>query len=168
MSLVKALVTIYPEFDWVVWKFNSPHRFWKSYKGEKDVNFLHQISKCLSISNLDEWYRVSIMDLCRSGARHFVKIRGGLLNLLSKTFPQHNWNKDKFLGQKKSSQWNLYKVVQQIFPPSIDIIEEYSFGLAGDYKAGNYMLRNFVHVWFFIFHHCFCFEKVSKSFHLKS
>jgi len=48
------------------------------------------------------------------------------LKLLSEAYPAHRWKQDKFLNkQKKSSQWYLCKIVKDIVPPNIEVIEEY-------------------------------------------
>jgi len=40
--------------------------------------------------------------------------------------PNHNWKTEKFsLRQKKSSQWWLYKTLQEIFPHGTEILEEF-------------------------------------------
>jgi len=128
-SPMKALMSIYSEFSWIIWKFDIVAiGFWKHYDGAKDDKFLYEISNTLQITNLNEWYRVSRKDLQNSGAEIFVKRRGGLMMLLSGIYPNHNWNRENFLiKQRKSSQWLLLKTIQEIFPPGIEILEEYQF-----------------------------------------
>jgi len=136
---VNALLSVYPEFNWIVWKFNTvpqgfwsdrnkrrffdwlrkelglesfedwynithkdinklggskllyyytgfwsdkkyciPERLWNSYQGEFDAVLLAEIGNTLKISNLDEWYRVSLQELNQAGASGFVRKRGGL------------------------------------------------------------------------------------------
>jgi len=121
------LLSIYPEFDWIIWKFETvAKRFWRHYEGESDAKFLHEMSNSFHIRHLDEWYRVSRKELQIIGAERFVKKRGGLMKLLSEVYPNYKWNNEKFLGkQKKSSQWWLYKTLKETFPPGIEILEEY-------------------------------------------
>jgi len=139
---VHAVVSIYPEFDWVIWKFNIilhgflqdkknhmeyfPKGFWNNYNGEYDDRFLNNIGNRLHICNLHEWYRVSKKDLSNAGAVGFVKKRGGLLKLLQEEYPHYNWKVENFSGKpKRSCQWWLCKTLQEIFPPGTDILEEY-------------------------------------------
>jgi len=48
------------------------------------------------------------------------------MKLLSRFYPNHKWDKAKLSNtQKRSSQWWLYKTLQEIFPPGVGILEEY-------------------------------------------
>jgi len=150
-SPLNVLLSNYPHYNWIIWKFNSippgfwvdennqklffdwigchkglfPKGFWKNYKGEYDNTVLNEIGNSLQITNLNEWYRVSKTDLKRAGAAGFVKKRGGLIKLLPQVYPNHNWIAEKFSRkQKKSSQWWLFKTLQEILPGT-DIIEEF-------------------------------------------
>jgi len=50
------------------------------------------------------------------------------MKLLQEVYPNYNWNNDKLLYKyKRSSQWYLCKILQSIFPPGIDVLEEYQF-----------------------------------------
>jgi len=61
------------------------------------------------------------------------------MKLLSEVYPNHNWNKEKFLGrQKKSSQWRLFKTLQEILP-GVDILEEYQLPDIFLAQTGNVM-----------------------------
>jgi len=54
--------------------------------------------------------------------------KGGLVNFLSKLYPNQQWVEEKFISkQKKSSQWYLYKLIKEILPPNIEVIEEHLF-----------------------------------------
>jgi len=105
-------------------------RFWNIYNREHDERFLFEIGNILQVSKLEEWYRVSIKDLHQVEATGFVKKRGGLIKLLQDVYPNHNWEAEKFSSiQKKSSQWWLYKTLQEIFPPDTVILEEFQLKL---------------------------------------
>jgi len=55
-----------------------------------------------------------------------VKKRGGLLNLLSKVYANHRWDKERLLQvQKKASQWRLYKTIKEILPVNVEVLEEF-------------------------------------------
>jgi len=51
------------------------------------------------------------------------------MNLLSEVYPNHTWNTEKFhfCKHKKSSQWYLLKILQEIIPPGVNMLEEYHF-----------------------------------------
>jgi len=126
-STMNALLSIYQEFHWVPWKFahlKVQPGIWDS--GIYDLEFVSAISKHLRISKLDDWYRVSKDDLEKNSALTFFKRRGGVLNILSKLYAHHSWDKSKFSSkQKRSSQWWLYKTIKEILPSHIEVIEEY-------------------------------------------
>jgi len=49
-----------------------------------------------------------------------------LLKVLSSAYPNHPWDQAKFnLKIRKSSQWLLYKIIKQVLPSDIELIEEY-------------------------------------------
>jgi len=69
---------------------------------------------------------LSRADFASCQALSFLEKRGGLIKVLSCAYPTHQWCKAKFSSrQKKSSQWYLYKVVQQVLPSQVDLIEEF-------------------------------------------
>jgi len=154
---VNALLSIYPDFDWTIWKFNIIRNglwnnekhcnkgffledFWKNYRGEFDTTFLSEIENALKISNLDEWYRVSLKDVSHAGAIGCVNNRGGLKKLLQDVYPNHNWQAEKFSDKqkKKSSQWWLYKTLQDILN-EIEILEEFQLPAISFMQTGNLM-----------------------------
>jgi len=84
------------------------------------------ISKLLGISKLDDWYRVSHKDLQNCRIDTYLKRSGGLTQLLSKVYPQHEWNQDRFCNRpKKSSQWWLYNTLKAVLPSDISVVEDY-------------------------------------------
>src|SRR5689334_21955923 len=65
-SPVKALKTIYPEYDWMIWRFKRvPKGYWERVgKGVcEQKRMLDWLGEQLSIKSLDEWYRVSMMQV---------------------------------------------------------------------------------------------------------
>jgi len=50
------------------------------------------------------------------------------MNVLLEAYPKHPWDQEKFSRQrqKKSNQWWLYKIIKEILPLHIEVIEEYS------------------------------------------
>jgi len=137
-SIVSALVSIYPEYHWLPWKFSkTPKGIWKNNKYIE--GFLNDISKLLNISKLDDWYRVSQEDLLKyRGAVTFVRQRGGLMNILSEAYPNHQWDPERFQQRsRKSSQWQMYKIIKELLPSNIEVFEEFiCTDLAGDSGLG--------------------------------
>jgi len=128
-SPIKALLSNFTDYKWLPWKFtlnkNLPKGIWDDDHYESD--YLHNISKLIGISKLDDWYRVSREDLIKYHAITFLQKRGGLIKVLSKVYPNHLWYQEKFSSrEKKCSQWWLYKIIKKILPENITVVEEYS------------------------------------------
>ncbi len=67
-SLVKALESIYPEYNWQHWQFDKgnyssslPKGYWNHSKNR--VALVEWLSKQLSIENLDDWYSITRQSL---------------------------------------------------------------------------------------------------------
>jgi len=124
---MNALSSIYPESRWLPWRFSSTRPQITCWDGKYDSDFLNDITKQLRISKLDNWYRISREDLSKCHAETFLKKRGGLVTFLSKSYPHHKWDREKFSNrQKKSSQWILYKIIKEVLPSDIEVIEDYT------------------------------------------
>ena len=58
ISLYKVLSTLYPEYEWLPWKFEScPKHFWTDVKNQR--KFLEWAGKELKIKDMSDWYNVS-------------------------------------------------------------------------------------------------------------
>ena len=56
-STMRLLTTVYPEYDWLPWKFERvPHRFWENVENQR--KFLDWASVQLNIKKLDDWYQI--------------------------------------------------------------------------------------------------------------
>jgi len=147
-----ALLSVYPDFDWIVWKFcrRNHIKFIMQNNDEESISeLLSAISEKLLVSNLNDWYRVSRNILRGTGFP--IENRIELMALLSKVYPNHKWHEETFLiKQNRSSQWMLFKTVQNIFPPAVDIIEEYQFP-ATNYIAHSMIFDIFVPAYNIIF-----------------
>jgi len=126
-SLVCALLSVYPEYNWLPWKFSHLKRPDNIWGDQYDVALLSDIAKQLGVSKLTDWYRVSKGDLLNCNAGTFLMKRGGLMKVLSLVFPNFLWDQDKFLQrQKRTSQWWLYKILKEILPPHIEVFEDFT------------------------------------------
>jgi len=64
--------------------------------------------------------------LSQCSVRTYLKKRGGLMKLLTGAYPNHQFvNKRFFPRQKKSIQWRLYKLIKEILPANIEVVEDY-------------------------------------------
>jgi hypothetical protein len=65
-SLIKALQTLYPDKEWLFWKFDKvPRNFWESKANQ--LKFLKWVETVKNIRTLDDWYNVSGEDMIQVG-----------------------------------------------------------------------------------------------------
>lgn len=61
-SFTKVLSTLYPDFNWVTWKFdNCPRNYWVDKKNQRD--FMDWASEQLNIKDMSDWYNKTIQVL---------------------------------------------------------------------------------------------------------
>src|SRR5688500_6705904 len=57
----RALQVIYPEHDWMLWRFvKSPVAYLEKIHVDKKKQLLDWLGNTLSIRELDDWYRISL------------------------------------------------------------------------------------------------------------
>eukprot|EP01125_Pyxidicula_operculata_P022520 TRINITY_DN924_c0_g1_i3.p1 TRINITY_DN924_c0_g1~~TRINITY_DN924_c0_g1_i3.p1 ORF type:complete len:367 (-),score=32.65 TRINITY_DN924_c0_g1_i3:25-1125(-) len=113
-----------PEYEWEQWKFKFlPQRTWDSSDNIK--GFIKYIEQSLKIKNIDEWYRISTIQLNKFGAQGLLKKYGSIYSILCIVYPDQNWD-DKSLKRrnKKAAQRWLKLCLEEIFP-TVDILEDY-------------------------------------------
>jgi len=86
-SLVKALLSVYPDYPWMVWRFEKvPQRYWED---ERHIfHYLCWLSNQLDIVIMEDWKRVSIHQVEAMEGGRLIKKHGGLQTLLARFFPQ--------------------------------------------------------------------------------
>ena len=58
-SLQQTLSAVYPEYEWLPWKFaRSPQKYWSEKKNQR--KFMEHAGKELGIKDMSDWYKVSI------------------------------------------------------------------------------------------------------------
>jgi hypothetical protein len=113
-NLCAALERVYPEHNWLAWKFPSvPAGFWSQHSNLK--KYVEWLGEQLHITELSDWKRVSYDDL-RTLKGHYVVYKfGGLVNLLTKVYPHHSWTSFHLLGSSKS-ELLMFQYSKQLFP----------------------------------------------------
>eukprot|EP01114_Cavostelium_apophysatum_P024809 TRINITY_DN9863_c0_g1_i2.p1 TRINITY_DN9863_c0_g1~~TRINITY_DN9863_c0_g1_i2.p1 ORF type:complete len:208 (-),score=38.57 TRINITY_DN9863_c0_g1_i2:86-658(-) len=120
-SMIKAVVSLYPEHPWRPWKFERcPRNFFD------DLDNVRMVITCLSedlgIKTLDDWHEITVHRLSSIGVQTMLDKHGGLMALLAKIYPDHDFNttnKRQYVGSKTQQQ--LFKIVQDFFPSTSDI-----------------------------------------------
>jgi hypothetical protein len=112
-SLSLLLSVLYPEYEWLPWKFvRSPVNFWSDSHNKK--KFLDWAGKQLGVKEFSDWYKVStavanlavasylrmFKDIKKLGGKPLLEIP--LSRLLTSVYPEHNWELYKFVSQN----WN--------------------------------------------------------------
>ena len=95
----KALQSVYPEHNWLMWRFHTtPRGYWKAILQNIDEQrvIIDWMSKQLCIKRLEDWYTVSFQRV----ANLVPMERKALPQMLEIVYPQHKWNKDKLMESK--------------------------------------------------------------------
>jgi hypothetical protein len=111
----KMLLSIYPNYPWVLEKFRTKisEKYWENKNHRIDL--IKNLTKKLQISDLNDWARISLLQISQIYGHMDVFKKYPLQQLLVEAFPNFNWN----LNQKlRSSQRFLRETVQKLFPQS--------------------------------------------------
>lgn len=115
-SLPKALLAIYPEHSWQLWRFRSRDGFDYFDSEENQRIFISELSKALHINQLDDWYRVSLKDFDNHGGTPLLKRYNGLmLDLLQTLYPNHPWDGWRFNQPLTKGYWKDLKHQRHYF-----------------------------------------------------
>lgn len=88
----KALLAVYPEHNWMLWRFSSvPYGFWSKLSVEKKKEMAEWLGKKLWIRELDDWYRVSTSELQKEFGN-----KKNLADMLVEVYPEHNWDAERW------------------------------------------------------------------------
>jgi hypothetical protein len=70
-----ALAGVYPEHKWSAWKFHQvPAGYWDTVDDPKLKEIIEEIAAELSVSALDQWYRISLAQLQSIGALSITQV----------------------------------------------------------------------------------------------
>jgi hypothetical protein len=115
-SYIKAIMTLYPNNDWKLWKFTkAPSHYWDD---ENNVlEYLQWLAVQLKIKNLDDWYEASYNTFKEYHGITVLTRYGGFLKLLTKFFPNHSWDPNKFTFRTRwnKSQKQLTDIAKELF-----------------------------------------------------
>lgn len=134
-SLSSMLRKVYPDYDWMEWKFSRlPKRFLV-----KDPNVIERvlayIEKERQISSPQDWYQVSGKALADLGVKHMFG-QTGLYHALVKHRPDFPWQEDKFSGFRHFGERALGKCIERLWP-TLEIIPK--FDLSPSHKASYFI-----------------------------
>lgn len=100
-SVYTMLQKVYPEHEWLPWKFKP---FPRSLSRDKSVvsKALKYVEKERKITQNEEWYRVSLNNLRELGVLSLISQAGGLYEVLKEHRPGFYWEAE-LLPEYKSS-----------------------------------------------------------------
>ncbi len=90
-SLVLALETVYPEYEWQPWKFSKVSRsFWEDLSNQR--RYLDQVAQELNISTVQDWYRVRMVDILSQHGHGLMNYyQRSLIHALETVYPDYPW-----------------------------------------------------------------------------
>jgi len=113
-SLVQALKDLYPNYPWQEWKFKLAIKgFWNIDDNAKA--YLRSIADQLGFKHVRDWYNMSFKFLQVNKGSTILKRHTGLIPLLKKHFPEHNWDERLRLSPSKT-QVLLFDMVRTMLP----------------------------------------------------
>ena len=112
-----ALQNIYPQHNWMIWKFSViPRGYWKKLveNVEEQKKIIEWLNQKLYITKADDWYRVSMNQVNRHLRVENFKL---LALMLQSTYQEHQWDINRFSkhSKTKSTQRKLLLAMQQLF-----------------------------------------------------
>ena len=144
-SPVKLVTSIYPNYNWLIWKFEVvPIGTWKKKKFQKE--YMEWLGKELGYTTMEHWYKITTNDIKQNyGSSLFHDYT--IIKLVTSIYPNHNWliwkfkvvpnwKKKKF--QKEYMEWlgkELgYTTMEHWYKITInDINQNYGSGLLSNY-----------------------------------
>ena len=122
-SIKKALMAIYPNYQWNLQRFSNSRDKFSSFKGKTLVS---TIKTQFFIQKKEDWYRISttqLNSLINNG--NWNKCIGKIYSILKSNYCDEKWNERNFNARlKKTEQRWLFVCISKLFPKLI-IYEDY-------------------------------------------
>ena len=94
-SLFKCLKSVYPDYDWLPWKFRNKYDFFEENEENAKV-FLDWVQKNQRMKDLSGWYQMPYSTFRELGGGPLLNKHGSLYNLLKTVYPEYPWIAWKF------------------------------------------------------------------------
>jgi hypothetical protein len=103
------LHTLYPEYNWLPWKFSHiPKNFWTDNKNKKQ--FLDWAGNQLGIKDYSDWYKVVSADIRDLGGENLLaKHSFSLPQLLAAVYTDFKWERYRFKSVSAGNWSELFK-----------------------------------------------------------
>jgi len=124
-SLQKALICIFPSWNWKSWMFRTTMKhFWNSDDNVK--SYLVWLSEIIGIYQMKNWIEFPRVIFTRHKGSRLLHCYGGNLSLLMHYFPDHQWNRIPLKRTFSKTQLYLFKMIQVMFPNE-EILLDYKY-----------------------------------------
>jgi len=127
-SFFDLLQAIYPEYNWKNDLYKTgrvPLGYWHDIDNIR--HFIKYFENVHFIKKLEDWYRISWIQIRKAGGGGLVPKYRKLSLLLRDVYPNFPWDDSKLsLSHKQSCQNHIFKIVVDLFPQE-DVIEEYLY-----------------------------------------
>jgi exopolyphosphatase/pppGpp-phosphohydrolase len=109
---------VYPQHRWQGWRFEKVSQgYWKQQPDDTIREFMDDLGAKLSIRTLEDWYRVSWVQLRGLGVSHTIEAIDGLHRALQRAYPHHTWQQRQISRpSKRALQKQLVAAVRALFP----------------------------------------------------
>lgn len=91
-SLWTALKSVYPEHDWLMWKFHKvPKGYWEDTANQR--KFFDWLGKKLGYTHLDDWYNITKDQIDKHGGAGLLAqcYNNSPWGALEAVYPEHEW-----------------------------------------------------------------------------
>jgi hypothetical protein len=109
-SLLRLLQSVYPEFEWLPWKFRrSPYSYWQEVRHQKQC--LEHIQQQLGFKDVLQWMHVDTQTVKRLGGSGLLAYFGGSLQkVLTSVYPEIEWpSRAAHLRTRQLNVWNFVR-----------------------------------------------------------
>lgn len=96
-SMYNTLVSVYPNQDWPIWKFNRvPSGQWDDLNQQRQ--FMDMVAQKLGLKSMDDWYYVKQSQIKQLGGASLLQhyYHNSLSAALMQIYPNHKWNIELF------------------------------------------------------------------------
>lgn len=119
LDLIKAVNVIYPEHEWLTWKFwQVPDGWWNDTKNQE--TYFRWLETQLKIQQPEDWLYVTTESIRQLKGATFLGLKGGWLGILQRFYPHIPWA--KLLPKTGKAQATLFRGVTEIFPRESEYI----------------------------------------------
>ena len=95
-SLQHALKSIYPNYEWIPWKFQTSKNFWSNIENQR--KYFNWLSNQLNIKSNEDWYNIKIEQIISLYSSSLLNkyYDGSLYLALKSIYPNYEWIPWKF------------------------------------------------------------------------